>query len=261
MREIEKLKKISKDVRKRLLVMIARAKAAHIGSSLSAIEIFVACQAVLEQSDCLIVSKGHAAAGYYATLFEFGIIPEKDINAYGSNGSKLFGHVTRDASLGIPFSTGSLGHGLPFGIGLAIGNKRKNNQGRTIVIASDGEMNEGTTWESALLASHHKLDNLILIVDRNGIQSIGDTESTLSLEPLGEKWKSFGWLVDEIDGHNLAALLSSLQKSRDEKPRVIIARTVKGKGVSFMEGDNAWHYKSPNAVELELALNEVSEDQ
>jgi transketolase len=261
MRKVDELKHVSMEVRKKLLVMIAQAKAAHIGSSLSAIEIFVACMETLQDSDSLIVSKGHAAAGYYATLVEFGILSEQDLKTYGTNGSRLFGHVTRDVSLGIPFSTGSLGHGLPYGVGLALGLKRKNREGKIFVIASDGEMNEGTTWESALLANHNGLDNLVLIVDRNGIQSIGDTESTLRLEPLDLKWRSFGWHVEEVDGHDLSSLLFALGKSVSGKPIVLIAKTIKGKGVSFMEGDNLWHYKSPNQEELKRALDELSRNK
>jgi transketolase len=150
-----------------------------------------------------------------------------------------------------------LGHGLPYGIGVCLGWKLSGSKGRVFVVCSDGEMDEGTTWESALLANHNNLENLVLLVDRNGIQSLRATEETLKLEPLSKKWEAFGWDVAEVDGHDFEALVSELEKDRGG-PKIVIAKTVKGKGISFMEGDNKWHYKPPNESELSAALYELA---
>jgi transketolase len=251
------LNSAAKLARKSLLEIVHVAKAAHVGSSLSAIEIFLASMTAFESKALVIVSKGHAAAGYYSCLFALGKMTKDVLHTYGENGSILFGHVSKESGHEIPFSTGSLGHGLPYGVGRALGRTRLQKSEHVIVVCSDGELNEGTTWESALLAAHHKLGNLTMIVDRNGIQSIGRTEDTLALEPLSEKWDSFGWEVIEVDGHDSGHLLKAIESSPQTKPRVIIARTVKGKGVSFMENNNLWHYRPPNQEQLAEALQEV----
>ena len=240
-----------------MLEIVHVAKAAHVGSSLSAIEIFLASMTSLESKALVIVSKGHAAAGYYSCLFALGKMTKDVLYTYGENGSILFGHVSKESGHEIPFSTGSLGHGLPYGVGRAMARTLLGKSGQVIVVCSDGELNEGTTWESALLAAHHKLGNLTMIVDRNGIQSIGRTEDTLALEPLFEKWHSFGWEVIEVDGHDSDLILNAIESSPQSKPRVIIARTVKGKGVSFMENNNLWHYRPPNQEQLAEALQDV----
>lgn len=242
------------------LRMAHRAKAAHLGSSLSAIEIFTSILGSLKGSDRIVVSKGHAAIGMYACLHQFGKINKESIEQYGSDGAELFGHVSEDRESGIDFSTGSLGHGLPYALGRAMGARLNDSETRFFVVMSDGEMNEGTTWESALLGAHHRLSNLTVIIDRNRLQSIGGTEETLKLEPLGEKWKAFGWNVLEIDGHSIDALLESIELPTTE-PKVIIANTIKGKGVSFMEGDNLWHYRPPTNEQLEFALNELGQEK
>jgi transketolase len=243
--------------RKTLLEIVSQSKAAHLGSSLSAIEIFLTCQYVSRPGDKIVVSKGHAAAGFYATMHALGKIDKETIETYGKNGTKLFGHITQNDEIGIEFSTGSLGHGLPYGIGVCLGWKLSGSKGRVFVVCSDGEMDEGTTWESALLANHNNLENLVLLVDRNGIQSLRATEETLKLEPLSKKWEAFGWDVAEVDGHDFEALVSELEKDRGG-PKIVIAKTVKGKGISFMEGDNKWHYKPPNESELSAALYELA---
>ncbi len=244
-----------------LLRTIYDAKAAHIASSLSCIEIFLAGLMLAEKTDDLIVSKGHAAAGFYSCLTVLGRMTEKTLSTYGENGSLLFGHVSKETGHGIPFSTGSLGHGLPYGVGRALGRKRRVVDGNIVVICSDGEMDEGTTWESALLASHHKLSNLRVVIDRNRIQSIGSTEETLALEPLADKWIAFGWEIDEVDGHDPEALIRSLSPKSTQKPVAVIAHTTKGKGVSWMENNNIWHYKPPSAKEFEAALKELGESE
>jgi transketolase len=208
------------------------------------------------KDDSIILSKGHAAAGLYAVLNAFGEINDSDIVDYGTDGSKFYGHVNHNASSLIPLSTGSLGHGLPFGLGIAISMKKRKSDSKSIVVISDGECDEGTTWESALLASHNELNNLILIIDNNGIQSLGTTKDTLNLEPLMDKWVSFGWNVQSINGHDLDALIEAIEKPSD-KPLCIVANTVKGKGVDFMENSVDWHYKSPNDTELANGISQV----
>jgi len=243
--------------RRTLIEAVYRAKAAHLGSSLSCIEIFISSLDFANEPDSLIISKGHAAAGFYASLHANGVLPEEVLRTYGQNGSVLFGHVSKESGYGIQFSTGSLGHGLPFGLGLAVGSGLMGKTRNVLVVMSDGELNEGTTWESALLASHHGLSNLTVIVDRNGIQSIGRTEDTVALEPLKDKWLAFGWKVIEVDGHSFGQLNDALNHADDGRPTVILAQTTKGKGVSFMEDNNIWHYKPPNEGEMRLALAEL----
>jgi transketolase len=257
MAEITELAVSAKLARRSLLEIIHFAKAAHIASSLSAIEIFLAAMTSNDSTSLVIVSKGHAAAGYYSCLFALSRMTKEILYSYGENGTTLFGHVSKESGHDIPFSTGSLGHGLPYGVGRALGRSRHATAGQVIVVCSDGELNEGTTWESALLAAHHKLTNITLIVDRNGIQSIGKTEDTLALEPLTDKWKSFGWEVFEVDGHDAGSLVRAIETGPQASPRVIIAKTIKGKGISFMENDNIWHYRPPNPDQLHQAIREL----
>jgi transketolase len=187
-----------------------------------------------------------------------GFFPRSWLKEYCQNGAVLGGHVTYGGVPGVELSTGSLGHGLPYGIGIAIARKRSGFQGRIFVVLSDGECDEGTTWESAMIANHHGLDNLIVIVDRNRLQSLTSTEDTLTLEPFGKKWESFGWTVAEVDGHNHVAIQECLAKST--RPLCIIAETIKGKGVDFMENSVLWHYKFPNQFELSEALSQLSKN-
>lgn len=260
MLDVKDLKAKAKIARKSLLEIVHAAKAAHVGSSLSSIEIFLSSMTAFDGQALLIVSKGHAAAGYYSCLFALGRMKKDILYSYGENGSTLFGHISKESGHGIPFSTGSLGHGLPYGVGRAIGRKRLGHAGNVIVVCSDGELNEGTVWESALIAAHHNLENLTLVIDRNGIQSIGKTEETLALEPLPEKWRSFGWEVFETDGHDIEALLGAIELDQSNAPRVIIAKTIKGKGVAFMENDNLWHYRPPNSDQLNEAVRRLEEE-
>lgn len=253
----ENQEKRARIARRALIEAVYRASSSHLGSSLSCIEILISSLDFAGEADSLIISKGHAAAGLYASLFANGAMPEDVLQTYGQNGTVLFGHVSKESGHGIQFSSGSLGHGLPFGIGLALGARLSGSQRRVVVVMSDGELNEGTTWESALLASHHELANLTVIVDRNGIQSIGKTEETLALEPLEEKWLAFGWNVIKVDGHSFEELNEALNHGAKVQPTVILAQTIKGKGVSFMEGDNVWHYKPPTKGEMRLALAEI----
>lgn len=245
---------IARNARLRALEMTSSARAAHIGSSLSVIDIAVALFAhslrETNSGDVVLVSKGHAAAGIYAVLNQFGVIPDSWIDAYCQNGSPLGGHVTSTNVPILELSTGSLGHGLPFGVGRALAKKRKTEAGRVFVILSDGECDEGSNWEAALLAGHLGLEQLMVFIDRNRLQSLGDTEKTITLEPLGDKWRAFNWDVREIDGHDLEQLNEVLKGEGSGKPRLFICNTVKGKGVKFMENSVRWHYRPPDDDEL-----------
>jgi transketolase len=209
--------------------------------------------------DRFILSKGHGAAIVYAVLAERGFFPLEYLDTYCQDGSKLAGHITSHAVPGVEVSTGSLGHGLPIGCGLALAGKRDSRPYRVFVMLSDGELDEGSNWEAILFAPQHQLDNLIVIVDYNKIQSFGSVKDVLELEPLADKWRAFRWAVRETDGHDYEQIEDVLTDVPFEpgKPSVIIAHTVKGKGVSFMENRLAWHYKSPNDEQLAQALAEL----
>lgn len=245
-------------------------RSSHVGSSLSVIDILAVLYgqvarispSTLEdpERDIVIMSKGHAAAGTYAVMANVGIIPHDWLASYSQDGTRLGGHVTSTGVPGVELSTGSLGHGLPFAVGSALAARRAKSPRRAFVVMSDGECDEGTTWESALLAHHHGLDNLTAIIDRNGLQSLTTTEETLALEPFAEKWRAFGWDVHEIDGHDHEALLRALDRVPGDsggRPRIVICRTTKGKGVSYMEGKVLWHYRTPDAEQVRQAIEEL----
>ena len=251
------------------LQMITQSKSAHIGSAFSIIDILAVlysgvarvspetCESI--ERDVIILSKGHAAAAMYSILALSGFFPISELDTFCKDGTNLGGHITSKNNNGVEFSSGSLGHGLPFGIGIALSQKKMKLKSRTFVLLSDGECDEGTTWECALIASHFGLDNLFLIIDRNGLQSIKDTENTIALEPLKEKWEKFNWNVKVVDGHSHLEIERSIQNY--SKPTCIIANTIKGKGVSFMENNNLWHYRSPNQQELEIAQREIEDSK
>lgn len=246
------------------LRMVQRANASHIGSSLSMADILaVLYGAILRHDpanpssparDFLIVSKGHAAAALYAVLAARGFFPESELDSYCQPGSRLLGHVSHHVP-GVELSTGSLGHGLPVAGGLALAHRHR----RVFALLSDGELDEGSVWEQALFAPQHQLENLTAIIDYNKIQSFGRTAEILDLEPLAAKWQAFRWSVREVDGHDHHALHAALSSTPWEpgKPSVLIAHTVKGRGVSFMENQLAWHYKSPSLAQLAQALEEL----
>jgi transketolase len=252
--------------------MVHRAYASHIGSSLSMADLLAVlyggalhvdpAQPDWPERDRFILSKGHGAAAGYAALAEAGFFPTEWLETYCEDGSLLAGHLTRGAP-GVEFSTGSLGHGLPVGAGVALAARADSSPARVYVLLSDGELDEGSNWEAILFAAHHKLDNLVAIVDYNKIQSFGSVAEVLRLDPLAEKWRSFGWACREIDGHDHAAIASALDAIPFEpgKPSAIVAHTIKGKGVSFMEGQLAWHYKSPNDEQLVQALAELEQEK
>lgn len=260
-------KKVAVEARKAVLGMIYKAQTSHIGSNLSCIDLLSVLymgvaknldKDIRQDRDRIIVSKGWAAASVYYFLAEKGIIPKKDLETYCQEGSKYIGLAEPNVR-GVEAAGGSMGFGLPFGVGFALANKMKKTESRTFVLMSDGEMQIGTTWESALLASHHKLDNLVVIVDFNDLQAMGKIKEILNIEPLKEKWESFGWEVREIDGHNFEEIENALIASsgNQEKPIIIIAKTTKGKGVSFMEGNNMYHYKAPSEEEYQKAMQEL----
>lgn len=242
----------------------------HIGSVLSVADILaVLYNDVLNvypdkpnapERDRVILSKGHAGAAIYAALAEKGFFPVEELKTHYQNGSRLSGHVSHKGVPGVDFSTGSLGHGLPVGAGMAMAAKMDSNNYRVYVILGDGECDEGSVWESALVANHYQLDNLVAVIDHNKMQSLDFCENTIKLNPFADKWRSFGWNVIDIDGHNHEELKKAFNeaKSVKGKPTVIIANTVKGKGVSFMENDILWHYRFPHdGWEYDNALEEL----
>jgi transketolase len=257
---------LSRAIRANSLRMVSRAKASHIASALSSADILATLygkvmhydsnQPNYSDRDRFILSKGHACVAVYATLAEAGFIKFEELLTYGDNESRLMNHVSHKVP-GVEFSTGSLGHGLPFGAGKALVCKKAKKTWRVFVLLGDGEMDEGSNWEALMFAAHHNLNNLTMIIDCNNLQSLTTVKDTLSLEPLADKLSSFGWDCVDIDGHNFLQLEQALSYSHDLKPRAVIARTIKGKGVSFMEHSVDWHYKNPSSQELEMALAEL----
>ena len=249
--------------------MVHRANASHIGGCLSIADLLgVLYTSVLRVDprrpdwplrDHFILSKGHAAAALYAVLAERGFFPLEWLEDFCRDGGRLCGHVTSPRVPGVEVSTGSLGHGLSIGCGMALAAARARHPKRVFVLLSDGELDEGSTWEAILFAAHHRLDDLVAIVDYNKIQSFGRVADVLDLDPLAEKWRAFRWAAREIDGHDHDAIAAALAAVPFEtgRPSVVVAHTVKGKGVSFMENDLAWHYKSPDPAQLARALAEI----
>ena len=267
MLDLELTEARARRIREHTLRMVHRANASHIGTGLSMTDILAVLYAGIARvdprnardpgRDRVILSKGHGAAAFYAALAEAGFFDPKLLDTFCQDGSPLAGHVSHHVP-GVDFSTGSLGHGLSLGCGVALGMKRDGRPGRAFVILSDGECDEGSIWEAVLFAPHHHLDNLVAIVDYNKIQSFGTVKEVLDLEPFADKWRAFRWHVLAVDGHDHAALREAFERTPvPGKPTVIIANTVKGKGVSFMEDDLLWHYRSPSVEQLEKAISEV----
>jgi len=261
------LENICKSIRRDVLRMMHKSHSSHIGGCFSVTEILVTLyfkilnvdpkNFVNDERDILLLSKAHSSAALYAILAEKGFFPKEYLQTYYQDDGKLPGHLNKKSTPGIEFSFGSLGHGLSVGCGMALGNKRMNNPGKIFVVLGDGECNEGSIWEAAMFASHHKLSNLTAVIDYNKIQSFGSTNEVINQEPISDKWKSFGWKVLEIDGHDHNELLNAFNLPHENSPKMIIAHTVKGKGVSFMENSLDWHYKSPDDEQLKLALKEL----
>lgn len=252
-------------VRKKIVTLAHKNKASHIGGALSITDVLaVLYSRVLNfevndpanaNRDRLFYSKGHACLGLYSVLQEIGFYSAEALDTFTANGSYFTSHVNHKVP-GIELSTGSLGHALSVACGVALAGKRKNAGWKVYTIVSDGELDEGSNWEALLFAPHHQLSNLTVIVDYNKIQSFGNVEKVLNLEPLKDKFIAFGWNTIEVDGHNHAAISEVLSANRQSanKPTIVIAHTIKGKGVPFMENELAWHYKSPNDEQLKAAL-------
>ena len=263
------LKETAKNLRRHVIIMIATAGSGHPGGSLSAADIITALYfKILRHNpdnpqwpdrDRFILSKGHAAPILYAALAETGYFPVAELSTLRRLDSRLQGHADRNFTPGVEMSAGSLGMGLSFSIGVALAAKLDSRSYRTYVLLSDGECEEGQTWEAALSAGQFELDNITAIVDYNGIQLSGRICDIMDLEPFIQKWRAFGWHAIDIDGHDLSKILSACQEAKTMKgrPTVIIARTIKGKGISFMENNVAFHGKAPTPEEAERALKEL----
>ncbi|MFX1477525.1 MAG: transketolase [Promethearchaeota archaeon] len=257
------------DIKKDILRMIYIAQSGHPGGSLSCANIIYLLynnimkldykDPTWEERDIFILSKGHAAPALYAVLSKFGFIKRDELLTLRKYGSKLQGHPVKNQEIGIEISTGSLGMGLSIGVGCALSAKLDRKVKTIYVLLGDGELNEGAIWEAAMSASHYKLDNLVAIVDRNGIQIDGSTEQIMALEPLADKWRAFGWEVIEVDGSNLAETLKGFERSKSiiGKPKVIISYLIKGADVSFMQHTRKYHGRAPNEVEYNIALKEL----
>lgn len=265
---LAELRGVAREVRRDILEIIHRAGSGHPGGSLSAVEILVALYwEVLRHDpanpgwpgrDRLILSKGHGAPALYSVLARRGYFPREELNTLRQFGSILQGHPDSKRTPGVEVSTGSLGQGLSVGVGLALGAKVTGHNYRVFVVLGDGECDEGQVWEAAMSAAHYRLDNLTAVIDFNGVQLDGPTRDIMQLDPFREKWAAFGWQVEVADGHDLEDLTTTLARRPSDRPKAVVARTVKGCGVSFMEGKYQWHGGAPNAEELAQALSEIA---
>ena len=268
-KNIKELEKISKQARSLLIETLVCAGCGHPGGALSCMDILTVLYFDIlkidpknpkwEERDRFILSKGHSSIGLYSILHLRGFLDKKTLLTFRQDGSSLCGHPDMNKVPGVEMSTGSLGHGLSVGIGLALAAKKDNQKHRVFVLMGDGETQEGSVWEAAMFAAHHKLDNLTAIVDRNKIQIDGFTEDILALEPYKAKWEAFGWQVEEIDGHNMEQIQKALIKKSSGKPLLVLANTIKGKGISFMENNPAWHGGGLKGDLIEIATREVTQ--
>lgn len=266
---ISELEAAAKRIRRHIIKMIYEAGSGHPGGSLSAADILTAMYFHIlrhdpkkpdwPDRDRFVLSKGHAAPALYAALAEAGYIPQEELCTLRKMGSRLQGHPCMRKTPGVEMSTGSLGHGLAAGNGMALAAKLDRKLYRIYVLCGDGEMDVGETWEAAMLASHYKLDNITMYIDRNKLQLDGPTEKIMSLEPLSDKWKAFGWHVIEINGHSMKEIIHATNEAKGikGKPTAIICHTIKGKGVSYMEGSLHFHGKAPSKAEYEQAMKEL----
>jgi transketolase len=265
----QQIHELAQRIRAHAVRMVHKAKASHIGTCFSMADLLAvlygsvlrvdAARPDWPDRDRLVVSKGHGAAAIYAVLAESGFFPVDWLDTYCADGTRLAGHVTHHGVPGVEFSSGSLGHGLSLACGVGLAAKRDSRPYRAFAILSDGECDEGSIWEAALFAPHHRLDNVVAVVDYNKIQSLGTVKEVLDLEPFAAKWRAFGWAVREVDGHEHRQIHEALANLPFEpgRPSALIAHTVKGKGVSFMEDKLEWHYRSPDAGQLGQALAEL----
>lgn len=266
------LKEFAKKVRQDIVTAVYLAKSGHIGGALSGVDILTVLYNIslnipaewnnskdYNARDRFILSKGHASALLYSVLAERGFFDRELLKTFRKAGSKLQGHPSKGYLPGIEVSTGSLGQGLGMGVGMALALKLNNNPAKVVVYLGDGELQEGSVWEALMQAAHRKLDNIIAIIDRNGLQIDGGTENVTALNPLDEKLKSFGWETVTINGHNYQEIYDTMNKAKQaDRPFAIIANTVKGKGVSFMENQAQWHGKAPNDAEYAAAMKELA---
>ena len=265
------LREFAKKIRLHIVNMTSNGNSSHVGSALSIVDILTVLYCEIlnydiknpkkSDRDRFILSKGHAGAAVYAVLAESGFFPIEKLKDHYQNGSSLSGHVSHVGIPGVEVSTGSLGHGLSIGAGMALAAKLKEKTYKVFVLMSDGECDEGSNWEAILFGSHKNLNNLIAIIDYNKLQSIDTTAKTLELEPFADKWKSFGWNVVEVNGHNHKEISFALKSTvNSTNPSVIICHTIKGYGVSFMENSVLWHYRSPQGQEYKEAINQINKN-
>ena len=269
MRDHKGLNEITNVIRKDIVSMIGKSKSGHAGGSLSAVEILTALyfdqmnvdptNPKMEDRDRFVLSKGHAAPALYATLAKRGYFDREELNYLRKTGSMLQGHPDMKKVPGVEMSTGSLGQGFSVACGMAMASKLDNAPWNVYALLGDGEVQEGIVWEAAMSAAHYKLDNMIAFLDYNGLQIDGEVESVMSINPIEDKFKTFGWNVITIDGHDFDQIFAALDMAKDTvgKPTMIIAKTIKGKGVSFMENQASWHGSAPNAEQVEQALSEL----
>ncbi|ABL83719.1 MULTISPECIES: transketolase [unclassified Nocardioides] len=261
---------LARRIREHVLRMTSRGRSSHVASGLSVADILAVLYGDVlrvdpadpeaNDRDRFVMSKGHAGAAVYAVLAERGFLERESLLSHYQNGSTFSGHVSHVDVPGVEVSTGSLGHGLSIATGMAWRARSTGATWRAYALLSDGECDEGSTWEAALFAGHHGLSNLVAVIDYNKYQSLATTDETLTLEPFADKWVAFGWDVVEVDGHDTVELFAALSvdPSRHTRPRCVLAHTIKGKGVSFMENNVLWHYRPPSEDELALALTEIA---
>jgi len=266
---VAEMKAMAKKLRRHIITMIGKAGSGHPGGSLSSVEILTALYFKVMRHkpsdpqwadrDRFILSKGHAAPALYATLAECGYLPVAELDTLRQLDSRLQGHTDRTITPGVEMSAGALGQGLSFGLGVALAGRLNGQDYRVYVLLGDGECDEGQVWEAAMASNHFKIDNLVAIVDNNGQQIDGWNRDVMSLDPFPGKWQAFGWKVIDVDGHDLNQLIKAFAEAKKVKgqPTVIVAHTIKGKGVSFMENNPDFHGKAPNAIEVEIALKEL----
>ena len=253
------MKNISNEVRKNILTQIYNAKSGHPGGALSCTDILVSIYfKLINEGDKVILSKGHASAALYAVLAEKGFFPKEELSTFRKLGSKLQGHPSLHKIAGIDAPSGSLGQGLSIANGIVLSFKLDNKENTVYCILGDGEIGEGQVWEAAMTASHYKLNNVIAFLDYNKLQIDGSNDEVMTISPVKEKFLSFGWFVQEVDGHNHDEIIDAVEKAKtQDKPSIIIANTIKGKGVSFMENSAAWHGKAPSEEEFNMAMKEL----
>ncbi|MFS0880576.1 transketolase [Metabacillus niabensis] len=269
MDEITLLKRKAVEIRMDLLTMIYNARTGHTGGSLSNTDILTVLYYKImnidpnnpnwDERDRYVQSKGHSVESLWAILADKGFFPKEELKTFSQFGSRLIGHPNNKVP-GVEMNTGALGHGLPISVGMALAAKMDGKSYKVYTLMGDGELAEGSVWEGAMAAAQYKLDNLIAIIDRNKLQITGSTEDVMALEPLPDKWRSFGWEVIEVDGHDIEQLVEvfSHTPSVEGKPTMVIANTVKGKGISFAENVGAWHHHVPTKEEYDLAMEELS---